>query len=66
MARPAAKQSLSLEQRNEVFQALVEAQDNKMTVPQSRKVTAEWFGLNEQQVRKIEQEGLDGDWPPLG
>jgi hypothetical protein len=56
---------LSLEQRMEVFQALVEAQDGNMSVVASRKATAERFGLTEQQVRKIEQEGLDGQWPPL-
>jgi hypothetical protein len=61
-----ADKSLSLEKRMEVFLALVEAQDGKMTVPQSRKATAERFGLSEQQVRRIEREGLDGDWPPLG
>jgi hypothetical protein len=60
------EQTLSLEQRMAVFLALVEAQDGKMTVPQSRKATAERFGLSEQQVRRIEREGLDGDWPPLG
>ena len=40
-------------------------QDNKMTVPQSLKAPAERFELSEQQVQQIEQEGLDGDWPPL-
>jgi hypothetical protein len=48
MARIEAYKSLSLEQRKEIFQTLVEAQDNKMTVPQSRKATAQRFGLNEQ------------------
>jgi hypothetical protein len=60
-----AKKALSLEQRREVFLALVEAQDSRMTVPQSRTATAERFSLSEQQVRRIEQEGLDGEWPPL-
>lgn len=55
----------SIEQRMQVFAALVEAQDSKMSVPASRKAVAERFGLTEQQVRKIEQEGLDGEWPPL-
>ncbi len=48
-----------------VFLALVEAQDGEMTVPQSRKTTAERFGLTEQQIRRIEREGLDENWPPL-
>jgi hypothetical protein len=66
MPQQEADQSLSLEQRMAVFLALVEAQDREMTVPESRKATAERFGLSEQQVRRIEREGLDGGWPPLG
>jgi DNA-directed RNA polymerase sigma subunit (sigma70/sigma32) len=58
--------ALSLEQRKQVFLALVEAQDSRMTVPESRKAVAERFGLTDKQVRQIEQEGLDGEWPPLG
>jgi hypothetical protein len=65
MASIEAPKALSLEQRKEVFHALVEAQDSKMTVPQSLKATAERFNLTEKQVRRIEQEGLDGEWPPL-
>jgi hypothetical protein len=57
---------LSLEERMEVFQALVEAQDENMSVAASRVATAVRFGLSEQQVRNIEREGLDGEWPPLG
>jgi hypothetical protein len=51
--------------RKEIFLSLVEAQDQKMTVEQSRKEVAKRFGLSESQVRKIEQEGLDNEWPPL-
>ena len=65
MPQHEAKKPLSQEQRREVFRALVEAQDRAMTVPQSRKAVAERFGVTEQQVRRIEQEGLHGSWPPL-
>ena len=51
--------------RREVFLALVEAQDQEMTVAQSRKHIAERFGLDESQIRDIEREGLDNQWPPL-
>ncbi len=61
-----ADKTLSLFERMEVFQALVEAQDRNMTVTQSRKTVAERFGISEEQVRRIEREGLDGNWPPLG
>jgi hypothetical protein len=57
--------SLPVEERRQVFLALVEAQDGGMEVPESRAAVARKFGLSEQQVRRIEKEGLDGQWPPL-
>jgi hypothetical protein len=51
--------------RKEIFQALVEAQDQDMGVAQSRKVITERFGVTDSQLRQIEREGLDGQWPPL-
>jgi hypothetical protein len=51
--------------RKEIFLALVEAQDQGMSPAASRKVVAGRFGVSEDQVRKIEQEGLDNEWPPL-
>ena len=51
--------------RKEIFHALVDAQDQEMGVPQSRKFIAERFGVSESQIRQIEQEGLDHEWPPL-
>ena len=61
-----ADRKLSREQRMEVFKALVEAQDGEMGVAQSRKEVAQRFGISDRQLRQIEQEGVDGDWPPLG
>jgi len=58
-------QQLPEPQRKEIFRALVEAQDQEMPVDVSRQVVAERFGLSEEQVRQIEREGLDNDWPPL-
>jgi hypothetical protein len=51
--------------RKEIFLALVEAQDQAMTVKQSRQKVAERFGITETQVAAIEREGLDNEWPPL-
>jgi DNA-directed RNA polymerase sigma subunit (sigma70/sigma32) len=65
MPRPEGK-SLSQEQRREIFLALVKAQDDEMPVVRSRRAVAAQFGVSEQRVRQIEQEGLDGNWPPLG
>jgi hypothetical protein len=51
--------------RMEIFQALVEAQDQAVGVAKSRQLVADRFGVSELQVREIEQEGLDREWPPL-
>ncbi len=51
--------------RKEIFLALVEAQDGEMTVGQSRELIARQFDLSVVEVRQIEREGLDGQWPPL-
>ena len=51
--------------RKEIFLALVEAQDHGMSPAKSREVVAERFGVSQGQVRQIEREGLDNDWPPL-
>jgi len=51
--------------RKEIFLALVEVQDQDVGVVRSRQVVAQRFGVSEQQVRQIEQEGLDQEWPPL-
>ena len=61
-----ADRTLSQDQRMEVFKALVEAQDGEMGVAQSRKEVAQRFGISDRQLRRIEQEGVDADWPPLG
>ena len=53
------------DRRREIFRTLVEAQDQAMSVAQSKKVIATQFGIDEYQMRRIEREGLDGDWPPL-
>jgi hypothetical protein len=59
------EEPLSESRRREIFLALVEAQDQDMTVAQSRKVIAERFGVTDRQLKQIEQEGLDREWPPL-
>jgi hypothetical protein len=60
-----ADQNLPEERRKEIFLALVDAQDHDMSVAQSRKMVADKFGLSETQVRQIEREGLEQEWPPL-
>jgi DNA-directed RNA polymerase sigma subunit (sigma70/sigma32) len=65
MAQQQTSSTLSLEDRKQLFLALVDAQDGGMTVSQSRKAVAAEFGVSEQTVRQIEEEGIDAEWPPL-
>ena len=65
MAQPQDTEHIPEQRRKDIFLALVDAQDHEMTVAQSRKVVAERFGVSEGEVRQIEREGLDNDWPPL-
>lgn len=64
---PDKRKSLATDERKDVFLALVKAQDEgDATVLQSRKNIAKEFGITEREVKKIEEEGIDGNWPPLG
>ena len=65
MSEANAGENLPEERRKEIFLALVDAQDHDMSVAQSRKMIADKFGLSETQVRQIEREGLEQEWPPL-
>jgi hypothetical protein len=57
---------LSEVERRKIFKALVDTQDRKVPVGQSRKLVAARFRVSERQVQDIEQEGLKRSWPPLG
>ena len=60
------KQPLPESRRKEIFLALVDAQDRKIAVAQSRTLMMERFHVTESEVRQIELEGVDNQWPPLG
>jgi predicted Zn-dependent protease with MMP-like domain len=51
--------------RREIFSALVEAQDQEMPVAESRHEIGRRYGISEEDLRAIEREGLDNDWPPF-
>jgi len=55
----------SKSRRKEIFRALVNAQDRQASVLQSRAIIAKRFGVDNRQLERIEQEGIDNDWPPL-
>ena len=56
---------LTLERRMELFKELVVLQDQELGTVRSRKVIAERFGVGENVVRRIEEEGIQAEWPPL-
>jgi DNA-directed RNA polymerase sigma subunit (sigma70/sigma32) len=58
-------EELSEEQRKEIFRELVDAQDHDHSVKESRKIIGERYGLSDEDIRHIEREGLEGEWPPL-
>jgi hypothetical protein len=65
MAQGNGEKELSENRRKAIFRDLVDAQDHKLGVFESRKLIAKRFGLTEGQIRRIEQEGLDRQWLPL-
>jgi len=57
---------LTLQQRREIFLALVTTQDqNIMSVAESRQSIIKQYKITDVQLRQIEEEGSDKDWPPL-
>ena len=65
MSPDQATLQLTEDRRKEIFLALVEAQDQPMSVAQSRSAISERFGITDTLIRDIEREGLDQQWPPL-
>ncbi len=65
MSENPSEEPLPESRRKEIFLALVETQDQHVPVGQSLKVVAARFGVTEEQVKQIEREGLDKEWPPL-
>ena len=57
---------LTLTQRKDIFKALVACQDqNIMTVSQSRQHIQDEFDISDEQLKLIEEEGVEKEWPPL-
>lgn len=55
----------TVEQRRAIFRALLDAQDAGQSVSASRAAVADQFGVSEDQVKEVEREGIDQQWPPL-
>lgn len=57
---------LTTQQRQEIFRALVVTQDmGLMSVPESLQHIIKQFEITETQMRQIQDEGIDKEWPPL-
>jgi hypothetical protein len=57
---------LTVQQRREIFAKLVATQDTGlMSVPESREHVTREFDITEAQLKQIEEEGLEKEWPPL-
>jgi hypothetical protein len=57
---------LTLQQRREIFLALVTAQDTgTMTVADSKRHVTREFDITDAQLEQIVEEGVEKDWPPL-
>jgi hypothetical protein len=63
---PMRAKRLTLQQRREILSTLVATQDQGlMSVAESRKHVIDQFKITDVQLRQIEEEGLDKEWPPL-
>jgi transcription elongation GreA/GreB family factor len=57
---------LTVAERKEIFHTLVVAQDNgDLSVSESRQQVTKQYEITEAQLRQIEDEGLEKEWPPL-
>jgi hypothetical protein len=56
---------LTMDQRKEIFHTLVATQDAEHNVRKSYDVVTERYAITAAQLRQIEDEGVDKEWPPL-
>ncbi len=56
---------LTLQQRRDIFRDLVMQQDLGVPVRRSYEIITERHEITDAQLRQIEEEGLDKQWPPL-
>jgi hypothetical protein len=57
---------LTVQERKDIFRALVTAQDaGTVSVAESRQQMTKQFDITDLQLRQIEEEGLEKEWPPL-
>jgi hypothetical protein len=61
-----AAKRLTVQQRREVFLALVQAQDSGlMSIAESKSHISKQFAITDAQLDQIVEEGIEKEWPPL-
>ena len=60
-----ASKPMTTQQKQEIFLNLVATQDEVQSVRKSYEVVTEKYDISEEELRAIEEEGLDKEWPPL-
>lgn len=56
---------LTLQQRRDIFKDLVATQDLGTAVRRSYEIVTERHEISDAQLKQIEEEGLEKEWPPL-
>jgi hypothetical protein len=56
---------LTKQQKRDIFRELVSVQDSGNAVRKSRELMMEKFEISDNQLKEIEDEGLEEQWPPL-
>ena len=62
---PVTSKRLTVQERKAIFRALVTAQDESHNVRDSYTKVTEHYEISEEQLRLIEDEGVENEWPPL-
>ena len=61
-----ASKRLTVKQKQEIFKALVELQDTRtVSIGDSIEEVCKRFKITENQLEKIQEEGIAREWPPL-
>jgi hypothetical protein len=57
---------LTIKERKDIFRSLVSTQDTGLiSVPESVQQVSKQFEITETQLRQIQEEGIEKEWPPL-
>jgi hypothetical protein len=57
---------LTVQQKKEIFRTLVNTQDlGLMSVTESLQHVAQQYQITDAQIRQLQDEGIEKEWPPL-